>query len=87
LLQADVLVNSTNQQLDLRVGMTSRQLLRAAGEDIQNQCATMYPDGLSWGQVAITQAGDIASSKLIFHGMLPAWDGGKGQSEQVRLSI
>jgi len=77
------LVNSTNQQLDLRVGMTSKQLLRAAGGDLQNQCATMYPDGLSWGQVAITRAGYIATSKLIFHGMLPGWDGGKGQSEQV----
>ncbi|WAR21479.1 PAR15-like protein [Mya arenaria] len=80
---ADVLVNSTNKYLDMRVGRVSRQLLAAAGQDVQDECAKNYTEGISYGQVAVTTAGQLRTCKVIFHGMLPSWDGGSGQSVAI----
>ncbi|XP_052234938.1 protein mono-ADP-ribosyltransferase PARP14-like isoform X2 [Dreissena polymorpha] len=81
--KADVLVNSTNQDLDLRLGTISKQLVAAAGEELIQECKQRYPNGISLGKVAVTSAGQLKTSQRIFHGLLPPWDSGKGRSDTV----
>ncbi|KAH3755856.1 hypothetical protein DPMN_190555 [Dreissena polymorpha] len=81
--KADVLVNSTNQDLDLRLGTISKQLVAAAGEELIEECRQRYPNGISLGKVAVTSAGQLKTSQRIFHGILPSWDLGKGHSDIV----
>lgn len=71
-LQADVLVNSTNSNLDLCIGKTSKCILEAAGPGLQRICKTKYPDGIVKGQVAVTSAENLRDHyQAIFHGVLP----------------
>ncbi|XP_052263558.1 protein mono-ADP-ribosyltransferase PARP14-like isoform X2 [Dreissena polymorpha] len=79
--KADVLVNSSNQDLDLRLGTISKQLVAAAGEELIKECSRRYPNGISLGKVAVTSAGQLKTSQRIFHGLLPPWDSGKGHSD------
>lgn len=79
-------MNSTNKDLDLNIGTISRQLLKAAGESVQEECWAKYPKGIGLGQVALTSAGDM-DCKALFHGQLSRWDEGKGQSESVSRKI
>ena len=84
--QVDVIVNSTNKDLDLSVGVVATQLLNAAGQDLQEECRTKYPDGIKPGQVAVTSAGDM-DCEALFHGVLLPWDNGHGWAQQVTMEI
>lgn len=78
----DVIVNSTNRDLDLKVGAISRTLLKAGGDALAQECKIKYPDGIKLGEVAVTSGGAM-KCKALFHGLLVKWDGGQGHAERV----
>lgn len=67
--QVDVIVNSNLRSLDLSRGRASKALLDAAGDGIQTECRTNYPNGIEDGEIAITSGGQL-SCKAIYHGAL-----------------
>jgi O-acetyl-ADP-ribose deacetylase (regulator of RNase III) len=72
-LQADVIVNTTQQDLDLRSGSVSAAILAKAGKGLQDECRVNYPNGLSVGQVASSSPHGLRC-KTVFHIALPQWD-------------
>ena len=60
----DVIVNSTNTNLDLKQGILSRKLLVNCGSNLQKACSSFAP--LRAGDVAVTDANNLPC-KLIFH--------------------
>lgn len=74
--QTDVIVNSSNKNLDLSKGRASKALLEAASKSLQSECNSKYPSGIDYGDVAVTGPGDL-DCKKVFHGALPKWEGPK----------
>ncbi|KAL3865275.1 hypothetical protein ACJMK2_006888, partial [Sinanodonta woodiana] len=68
-LNVDVIVNCTTAKLALQTGSLSKAILEAAGNSIQDECIQKYPDGIKFGEVAVTSAGKL-HLKRIFHGAL-----------------
>lgn len=62
-------MNSNLRSLDLSRGRASKALLDAAGDGIQTECRTNYPNGIEDGEIAITSGGQL-SCKAIYHGAL-----------------
>ena len=77
-VQADVLVNTTNNQLNLSSGAVSQALLKAGGPSLQDECNKKAP--VKTGGMAVTSAGSIPC-KYIFHIVIPSYDG--AASEKV----
>lgn len=71
--QVDVLVNTVNLSLDLKKGRLSKQILKEAGDELQDFCTKNYPDGIEAGNIAVTQPGKLQKNgvKWIFHCALP----------------
>ena len=82
--QADILVNTTSPDLILTNGTVSKTILERAGSEIQNECATRFPGGIQWGDVAVTQGYNLKCSN-VFHGALPEWDT-TGNALHVRVA-
>ncbi|XP_071112947.1 protein mono-ADP-ribosyltransferase PARP14-like isoform X2 [Haliotis cracherodii] len=80
--KADVLVNPTGKDLNMSVGAVSKSLLQAGGNAIQTACKEKYPSGVKTGKVAMTTGGDL-KCKMIFHGILQAWNHGKDAPDLV----
>ncbi|XP_052247021.1 protein mono-ADP-ribosyltransferase PARP14-like isoform X2 [Dreissena polymorpha] len=88
--QADVIVNSTNRDLDMSKGTMSKQLLKEAGQGIQIECQQKYPKGIRHGEIAVTSPGRLTSYKQIFHVALPRCHGDqdvKGLRKYVRTCM
>ncbi|XP_067656383.1 uncharacterized protein [Haliotis asinina] len=72
-VEADVLVNSAHDKLDLTRGRVSRALNAASGGQLQKQCKKKYPNGLQLGEVAVTEfqvQGQKERLCRVFHGFL-----------------
>ncbi|XP_029633869.1 protein mono-ADP-ribosyltransferase PARP15 isoform X4 [Octopus sinensis] len=69
----DVIVNSTNKELQLNCGAISKSILNAAGSQIQYECNQKYPQGISTFKIAITKGYNL-NCKNVFHLALPPWD-------------
>ncbi|XP_036364571.1 protein mono-ADP-ribosyltransferase PARP14-like isoform X2 [Octopus sinensis] len=69
----DVIVNSTNEELQLDSGAISKYILFAAGPQIQDECSQKYPRGISTSEIAITKGYNL-KCKNVFHLALPSWD-------------
>ncbi|XP_036354926.1 protein mono-ADP-ribosyltransferase PARP14-like [Octopus sinensis] len=69
----DVIVNSTNKNLELNNGSISKFILLAAGPEIQNECNQRYPQGISTSKIAVTKGYNL-NCKNVFHLVLPPWD-------------
>ncbi|XP_048249726.1 uncharacterized protein LOC124113922 [Haliotis rufescens] len=73
---ADVIVNTTNRQLNLSSGFgVSYSLLKAAGSDIQTCLRHTYPNGIDHGDLAVGRSGNLDTCKKIYHGCLPFYKG------------
>ena len=81
LLQADALVNTTDQNLGFG-GFVAKALLKAAGDTLKEECASKAP--VPVGDVAVTGAGNM-ECKHVIHVVHPNYDGPGGQSEKVCL--
>lgn len=62
-------MNSSNCSLNLSQGRASKAMLDAAGDGIQTECRTNYPNGIQDGEIAITSGGQL-SCDAIYHGAL-----------------
>ncbi|XP_063413535.1 protein mono-ADP-ribosyltransferase PARP14-like isoform X2 [Mytilus trossulus] len=80
--ETDVIVNTTNAELDLEnAGQCSKAISKAGGSSIQEDCKKRYPRPLTVGEVAVTTSGTLKSSK-VFHIYLP---NGKEQRNQQNV--
>ncbi len=92
-VMADVLVNSTNEHLDLKNGMLSNMLLKLGGQAIQDELRQSYPNGIKINEtkteIAISGVGNLRNKKKIFHTVLPSWDSNDNQksSDKVKKII
>ncbi|KAK3600831.1 hypothetical protein CHS0354_014191, partial [Potamilus streckersoni] len=77
--RVDIIVNSTNEKLNLRIGAISKSIIECGGDTIQRECLQHYPNGISPGQVVVTGGGNL-SCMNVYHGCLRAYDGFKGKS-------
>ncbi|CAI9714773.1 Hypothetical predicted protein [Octopus vulgaris] len=69
----DVIVNSSNEELQLDKGSISKLILNTAGPEIQNECYQKYPQGISTSKIAVTKGYNL-KCKNVFHLALPPWD-------------
>ncbi|XP_029656236.1 protein mono-ADP-ribosyltransferase PARP14-like [Octopus sinensis] len=69
----DVIVNSSNKQLQLQRGAVSKFILNAAGSEIQSECNQKYPRGISASEIAITKGYNL-KCKNVFHLALRFWN-------------
>ena len=78
--KADVIVNTTSTDLKLNVGGVSKGLLSVAGDALQNECNTKYPNGMAYGDIAVTSGAQL-QCKEVYHTCLRTWSG--DQTRQV----
>lgn len=73
---AEIIVNNTDSNLKLRNGGMSEAILEEAGEELQEECDSDYPNGIKIGEIAVTGSYNLGC-KEIYHGTLPKWDKNK----------
>ena len=78
--QCDVIVNTTNKDLDLSSGEISKDILRDAGPKLQEEFKTIQ--NLPLDEVAVTNGYNLPC-KTVFHIFLPHWS---ESSEQVSMN-
>ncbi|KAJ8321017.1 hypothetical protein KUTeg_002604 [Tegillarca granosa] len=71
--EVDIIVNSTARNLNLTKGAVSNSVLQTGGPSLQMECSTNYPNGIQFGEVAVTNGGNLQCSKVL-HGSIPSWD-------------
>jgi len=76
------LFNTTSKDLDLSQGAISKSIAIAAGHELQAECQSKYADGIRQGQV-VSSSGYRLPCKKVYHGSVPKWDKGAGDSEKV----
>ncbi|XP_071091046.1 protein mono-ADP-ribosyltransferase PARP15-like isoform X2 [Haliotis cracherodii] len=69
-LKADVIVNSTNCELNLRAGALSASILQEAGNKLEKKVKKRYPHGIQLGDFAITKGYKLQCAE-IYHATLP----------------
>ncbi|MBK7876364.1 MAG: macro domain-containing protein [Planctomycetes bacterium] len=72
--RADALVNAANAALAGGGGVDGA-LHRAAGPELQAECAARHPRGCPTGDVRVTAAYRL-SARYVFHAVGPVWEGG-----------
>lgn len=81
-----MIVNTASKELNLSNGLVSASISKIGGDSIQQECKTKYPDGINFGEIAITGGGNLAC-KIVCHGALPQWDQGTGDSKNASISF
>ena len=66
-------MNTASPDLTLRQGAVSNSIVNLGGDTIQQECRAEYPNGINYGEIAITKAGKL-DCMLVFHGALPQRD-------------
>ncbi len=81
LLQADVIVNTISEDLDLRKGAISTALLQTAGHQLQSEVTRIGRlNNVNYGEMVITNGYNL-KCKNVFHVVCPFW---KGSEDKVR---
>ena len=70
--QVDVIVNSSNMELELCRGAVSLSILEKGGRSIVDECRERFRNGIDFGEVVSTKAGRM-NFKFICHSALPDW--------------
>jgi O-acetyl-ADP-ribose deacetylase (regulator of RNase III) len=84
MFQADVYINSTNTNLDLKTGTLSKVLLEKCGEELQKECSEYAP--LKSENVAVTEAKNL-KAKSIYHIALPDYQPDNHSAKRVRADV
>ncbi|XP_046365110.2 protein mono-ADP-ribosyltransferase PARP14-like [Haliotis rufescens] len=85
-LKADVIVNSTNCELNLRAGALSASILQGAGNKLEKKVKKLYPHGIQLGDLAITKGYKLQCAE-IYHATLPIRNTKERINEQNIKSI
>ena len=67
-------MNSCASSLDFQNGAISKQILDAAGLQIQNEAKRNYPLGLQYNDIAITSPGNLKNCKRFYHVTCPSYN-------------
>ena len=73
--QVDVIVNTTNNKVDLSANACGKALLRVAGQELANECKKI--GNLQTGEMASTGPGKL-NCKHVYHVRSSSWDNGDG---------
>ncbi|XP_061194327.1 protein mono-ADP-ribosyltransferase PARP14-like [Saccostrea echinata] len=76
--QGDVIVCSVAQDLQLKKGKSSRNLLEEGGQGLMAEVETKYPNGIQTGELAIIGGGNLRCKEL-YLGYLPNWGSTHGK--------
>ncbi|XP_061184934.1 uncharacterized protein LOC133192948 [Saccostrea echinata] len=71
-IHADVLVCSGPKDLQLSNGGLSQSLLEVAGEEMQEELDSSFPNGIDFGECAVSEGYNL-NCKYVYHGALPKW--------------
>lgn len=80
-----MIVSSTDKSLNLTLGATSKSLLRAGGESLQEECTMKYKHGVQPGEVAMTKGGNLSCTQ-VYHGAVKKWDHNRGDALSVSIT-
>ncbi|KAL0151574.1 hypothetical protein M9458_053123, partial [Cirrhinus mrigala] len=84
---ADVIVNTISEDLDLSKGAVSKALLRTAGHQLQSEITrAARSDSVNYGKMVITNGCKLKCSK-VFHVVCPVWNGGQDSADMVLIQI
>ncbi len=84
LLQADVIVNTMSEDLDLSKGAVSKALLQTAGHQLQSEVTrAARSNNVNYGENLITDGYKLKCQK-VFHVVCPFWN---GSEHKVRITI
>lgn len=67
--QAKVLVCSGPKSLQLTNAGMAEQMLKIAGKNLQSSCDNKYPDGIDFGELAVTRGFNLKCD-FVYHGAL-----------------
>lgn len=81
-----MIVNTASKDLNLSQGVVSANISKTGGDSIQKECLSKYPDGINFGEIVVTGAGNLAC-KIVCHGALPQWDYGTGDSKIASIFV
>ena len=84
--QADVIINSTSNGLDLQNGAVSSSILREAGAGLQDECRAKYPKGIQTGEIACT-SGYGLGCREVYHLVLCNWSNPNAQQVCVERKL
>ncbi|XP_067657902.1 protein mono-ADP-ribosyltransferase PARP15-like [Haliotis asinina] len=86
--KADVIVNSTNTELDLSTSALSKAIVSVGGAIVQTQCKELFPRGMKNGDVVQirTYVGKLRCKEL-HHCCLPIYKTQQGHEEVLRHTI
>lgn len=85
--QADVIVNTISENMNLSQGAVSKAILEAAGPSLQLKVRSEAGAAkLQQGDMVITDGFNLACRK-VFHTVCPFWDNRGGQAEEVSRVI
>lgn len=84
-LQVDVIVNTTNQVLDLKVGSVSGSLLEFGCFDLQREATENYPDGII-DKVAFT-SGHKLNCQMVLHIALEKWKEKESNGKNILVGM
>jgi O-acetyl-ADP-ribose deacetylase (regulator of RNase III) len=82
--QADMFVNCVNEKFDLKVGFVSNSLLKAAGQELQEDCDSQSP-AKEPGDILVTQSYNKLRCNWVCHGFCPRWNDGDEAASSVYL--
>jgi hypothetical protein len=78
-------VSSTRNELNLASGNLSKEFYKAAGSGILAECRAKYPNGINFGQIAVTSSGRMNNCKRIYHASCSPYEQQNYTSTKVRL--
>lgn len=67
-----MIVCNGSKDLKLSNGSLSKSLLEAAGDGLQEELDSSYPDGIDFGECAISKGYNLPC-KSVYYGTLPKW--------------
>lgn len=86
MLQVGAIVNTTSKDLNLEQGIVSASLLKAGGSSLQQECRSKYPQGINFGDFAVTTGGNM-KCQIVLHGCLQQWRGDGAQKQVMYTYI
>jgi len=70
----------------LHNGAVSNSLLQAAGKKLQAECSQLFPQGIDYGEIAVT-GGHKLQCQNVCHGSLPQWGAGATAPQVLLITI
>ncbi|KAL4232400.1 hypothetical protein ACF0H5_009968 [Mactra antiquata] len=80
----DVMVVTTAPDLNLNSGKASRSILKAAGQELQDECKQKYPENIKFGEIAVVCAYGSLECSRVYLTALPNWNKHEDPTQVLR---